>query len=640
MKNRSWIFLAGVLFLGLFTLEASAEVRLPKIFGDHMVLQRDVPVRIWGWAEPGERVQVVMQGQRNSTRTGRNGKWEITLAPLKTGGPYEMIIKGKNTITLGDILVGDVWLASGQSNMQWTVQQSANAAEEIKNADHPGIRLYTVSRGMSEFPLDDIEGGQWLVCLPGNIASFSAVAWYFGRKLHYELDVPIGLIASSWGGTVAEAWMSREAVSRHDDFSNTMLNTPFTIENARSESLTMMEQWKQERDNHDEGRKLNWHLPGLDDSDWQSMPLPGIWENNGLPAVDGVVWFRKEFNLTQEQAQKPLYLHLGRIQDLDETFVNGQLTGSMSGQGNLRNYQVDPSVLRSGRNVVSVRVTDTGGNGGITGPNLYALSETNIEFLSGNWKYKTGSVAPAPRQGVNPNSFPSLLYNAMINPVTRFAIRGTIWYQGESNAARAEQYRTLFPMLIDDWRRQWNQPHMPFLFVQLANFMQPDDKPTDSNWARLREAQKMTLNRDHTGMAVIIDIGEANDIHPQNKQDVGLRLALQALKISYGRQIVASGPVFSSMQPEGGSIRLSFESVGEGLAARDKYGYLKGFAVAGADKIFHWAEARIEGTQVVVSSPQVAAPVAVRYAWGNNPDDANLYNSENLPASPFRTDDW
>jgi sialate O-acetylesterase len=637
MQRRSFIILTGVLFFMLISMESAAEVKLPLIFGDNMVLQREVPVRIWGQAQAGERVQVMIQGQRKSVRAGSNGKWQITLDPMKAGGPLQMIVKGKNTITFNNILVGDVWLAGGQSNMQWSVLQSANAEEEIKRADHPDIRLFTVKRSMSDSPLDDIEGGQWLVCSPENIGSFSAVAYFFGRKLYHELNVPVGLISSSWGGTVAEAWMSREAIEMHEDFAN--LEREFTIDKALIESEQIFEQWIQEIDAKDEGRKNNWQLPQTDDSQWLTMNLPALWERNGLQG-DGIVWFRRDFDLTPEQAQKPLYLNLGQIQDRDQTYINGQLVGSKSNQTEARYYTLDPSILKSGRNVIAVRVTDTGGNGGITGPYLYTLSENQIHFLSGIWKYNPGAMAAAPRRGVHPNSFPSLLYNAMISPITSFAIRGTIWYQGESNAGRAQQYQTLFPMLINDWRRQWNQPDMPFLFVQLANFMQPDDKPTDSNWARLREAQKLTLGLKNTGMAVIIDIGEANDIHPQNKQDVGLRLALQALKISYNKDIVASGPVYKSMQKEGNTLRLTFDEVGEGLIARDKYGYLKGFAISGPDQVFHWAEARIEGTQIVVASPNVSQPLAVRYAWGNNPDDANLYNLENLPASPFRTDDW
>jgi sialate O-acetylesterase len=392
------------------------------------------------------------------------------------------------------------------------------------------------------------------------------------------------------------------------------------------------------------GKIQNWQNPDFDDSSWGKMNLPGLWESTTLPDVDGVVWFRKEITLSASQVRQNMILNLGSIDDSDYTYINGKLAGQTIDKHNEnRRYEIPAQHLVEGRNVIAVRVIDTGGGGGFHGmeDQLYYVAGTDKVSMASDWKYAVGIKSSAPPQAASgPNIFPSLLFNGMIKPIIPFAIRGAIWYQGESNASRHKQYQTLFPLLINDWRKQWDNPEMPFLFVQLANFMQVDRKPVDSDWARLREAQTMTLSLPKTGQAVIIDIGDADDIHPTNKQDVGKRLALAALKISYDKDIVYSGPMYKSMKVDGSLIRLDFDHMGSGMVAKDKYGYLKGFAIAGADKVFHWAKARFDGNQILVYSPEVPNPVAVRYAWGNNPEDANLYNKEELPASPFRTDNW
>jgi sialate O-acetylesterase len=480
MTMRSKGYIALFFMLAVLPGNLSASIRMPAIFSDNMVLQREVPVRIWGWADPGERVTVILGDQKKSARAGRDGRWEASLPPMRAGGPFQLRVQGKSSVTLSNILVGDVWLCSGQSNMEWPVSRSADADLEISGADYPGIRLFTVPRHMAASPQNDLAGGSWEECSPKTVNSFSAAGYFFGRHIHREEGVPVGLIQAAWGGTVAETWISRETMTSIDDF--------------------------------------------------------------------------REFITRRD------------IADLER------------------------------------------------------------------------SLSEAERPG--PNSFPTLLFNGMINPVIPFALKGVIWYQGESNAGRAYQYREIFPSLITDWRKQWGQEDLPFIFVQLANFMAPADDPSESGWAELREAQAMALSLPATGMAVAIDIGEADDIHPLNKQDVGKRLALSALKVAYGRDIVHSGPVCSSMSIEGDRIRLGFTSAGSGLMVADRYGYLKGFAIAGEDRKFHWARAFIENDRVVVYSERVKQPVAVRYAWGNNPGDANLYNIEGLPALPFRTDDW
>ena len=622
-----------------------AAIKMPRIFSDNMVLQRETPLKIWGWADPRERVSVSIEGQNKSTRADRNGQWSVILDPLNAGGPYELTVRGQNTLTFNNILIGDVWLGSGQSNMQWSVRQSDNPEEEISMANYPQIRLFTVPRLISSEPVDDLESGEWLVCTPENIRNFSAVAYYFGRYLHGEMKIPIGIIHSSWGGTIAETWMSREAISQHVDFTDKMQEAPvFDLEKMEQNTQRNLEKWTENIEKKDLGRQNNWEHPDLDDHNWEEMDLPVLWEQAGLPNLDGVVWFRKEFFLEKAQTEQSMILNLGPVDDSDYTYINGNLVGKTIDQFNVnRRYEVPKEYLKEGRNTIAVRVIDTGGGGGIWGDEsqMFYFAGTKKVSLSGLWKYNVGiKIDSPPRAATGPNAFPTLLFNGMINPITSFSIRGTIWYQGESNAGRAYQYRSLFPLLINDWRKQFNNPEMPFLFVQLANFMQTDRIPGDSQWAELREAQAMALSLPYTAMAVAIDIGEADDIHPRNKQDVGKRLALAALKVSYGKDIVHSGPVYQSNVVDGNKIRLNFSNTGSGLSINDKYGYLKAFAVAGEDQIFHWAKAYLEDDQVIVYSDAVKNPVAVRYAWSNNPEDANLYNQEGLPASPFRTDDW
>ena len=372
------------------------------------------------------------------------------------------------------------------------------------------------------------------------------------------------------------------------------------------------------------------------------MELPGYIESNGLQGVDGIVWFRKEITLSADEAKQKSTLYLAKINDSDSTYINGVLIGSTRLQAEKsRVYSIDASLLKPGKNIITVRIEDIGGMGGVYGnpATLYLQSGDHNISLVGSWKYKVGIVKF--NAVLSPNSYPTLLYNAMIHPLVPFAIKGAIWYQGESNAERAKQYRRVFPDLIKDWRAHWNQGDFPFLFVQLANFKKQDSIPVESDWAELREAQTMTLALPNTGMAVTTDVGEALDIHPKNKQTVGLRLALAGLKVAYQKDIVYTGPVYQSMNVEGNKVTLTFDQIGSGIKIKDKYGYLKGFAIAGEDHQFHWATGKITGVNTLqISSSEVQYPVAVRYAWSNNPEDANLYNSADLPASSFRTDSW
>lgn len=624
------------------------EVTLPKVFTSNMVLQRDKTVQIWGWADKNEKVKIYFNNQVVATRADKNGAWDAELSAMEAGGPYELVIKGKNDIKLENILIGDVWICSGQSNMAWQVQNSNHAEEEMANANYEDIRLFTVPRELKFEPAKDISGGEWLVCNPENVASFSAVGYFFGRHIHKEIGVPVGLISDNWGGTVVETWISEEAVSTIDDFSNQLeemksIDLESDLKKTEERRKQLLEDIGEEKGIVD-GKAL-WARSGIDLSEWKNMQIPQLWENAGLNGVDGTVWFRSEFNLTEEEAENPVSVYLGPIDDSDVSYINGKEIGSTTDKyDEPRIYFVPEEIVKPGKNTLVVKVIDTGGGGGIYGDkdDLYIQTSQGKIALGGEWKYRISpsglKINPVQR---SPNSYPTLLFNGMINPVIPFTIKGAIWYQGESNASRAYQYRKLFPLMINDWRNKWGQGDFPFLFVQLANFKQPVDEPKDDEWAELREAQLMTLSVPNTGMAVTIDIGEADDIHPRNKQEVGRRLGLAAEKVAYDKDVVYSGPLYKSMEKDGDKIKIHFSNVGSGLQVRDKYGYLQGFSIAGPDKEFKWAKAYIEDENtVVVYNNMVKQPVAVRYAWAANPDDANLYNKEGLPASPFRTDEW
>ncbi|MEM1136190.1 MAG: sialate O-acetylesterase [Bacteroidota bacterium] len=643
-KMKATIILCLCTFLLIFQSYAKVEPAL--LFSDHMVLQRNVEVPVWGWAAKRERITVEFNNQVIQTKADKSGKWMLKLAPTAAGGPYKMTIKGKNnTIVIEDILVGEVWVCSGQSNMEWMVKNSNDAEKEIANANDKLIRHFKVSREISSKVKDKLPGGKWDVCSSETVSTFTAVGYFFAKQLRAKLNVPIGLVNSSWGGTNVETWTSSGAIStipKYTKIANDMQN--LNMEEMYAQQLADLKAKIGDFPEKDAGikdGKAIWAASDLDDAQWSDMNLPGLWENKGLPGVDGVVWFRKAVELTDEEAAQKYTLHLSKIDDSDKAWINGELVGQTKDAYNEeRKYEVASGILKPGKNVITIRIEDTGGGGGVWGAaeifKLASLQKT-IE-LAGSWKYKIGEGKVAAKK--SPNSYPSLLFNAMLNPLIPYAMKGVIWYQGESNAGQAYTYRALFPLLIKDWREKWGAGDFPFLWVQLANFKEVAEQPIGSDWAELREAQTMTLSLPNTGQAVIIDIGEADDIHPRNKQDVGLRLSLAARKIAYGEEIVYSSPMYKEMKLEGNKVRISFDHTGSGLMIKDKYGYINGFAVAGADKKFHWAMAELVGDEVVIYSDKVSNPVAVRYGWADNPDDLNLYNKEGLPACPFRTDDW
>jgi sialate O-acetylesterase len=642
---KTFLFITFISLIGNFNV--NAEVKLPRIFSSNMVLQKGIDNPVWGWANKGEQITVTFNNQSVRTKTDKNGKWSVKLPVQEYGGPYTMTVKGKNTIVFDNILIGEVWVCSGQSNMEFQVGQAINAVNEIATANFPKIRLFTVPKTVSQFPENDISSGEWEECSPETVSDFSAVAYFFGRDIFRELNVPIGLIHTSWGGTVAETWSSAETISKDPDLKGNLDELKqMDLSKYKEEKMAQIKKILggevSDKDLGMENGKAVWAAPDFNDSNWKTIKTPIYWEQQGFTDIDGIAWYRKEIILTEEQSNANATLHLGKIDDADITFVNGVEIGKTNSYDKDRVYTIESKILKPGKNIIAVRVDDTGGNGGIWGDSkdLYFDFKNEKMDISGDWKFRI-SKAMVGNLSIGPNSYPTLLFNGMINPILPYGIKGAIWYQGESNAGRAKQYQRVFPDVIKDWRTHWNQGDFPFLFVSLANFYPPVETPVESDWAELREAQTKTLSLPNTGMALSIDIGEANDIHPKNKQDVGKRLALNALKIAYNKNIVFSGPMYKSVDFKDGKAFITFSETGSGLKAKDKYGYLKGFTIAGADKKFKWAKAEIiDNKTIVVYSEEIKDPKSVRYGWANNPDDLNLYNVEGLPANPFRTDDW
>ena len=613
-----------------------------------MVLQRDVENPIWGWATPGEKVTVFARDQKVTATTDETGKWMIMLPPMQVGDPFSIRVNGaENEIEISNVLIGEVWICSGQSNMEWTVNRSGNPDEERNNANYPVIRHIKVNRKVGNAPFEDCETTGWQVCSPETAGEFTAVGYYFGRKLHKELNVPIGLINTSWGGTIVEAWTSADSLKAHPDFTeriNRIARNVKNMEAAQAEFEQAIQSWQEKYDSAlEESRKTS--VDQLDDQSWKEIKAPGRWEQQGYRRFDGIAWYRKTVQLPQSLVGKELQLSLAMIDDQDKTFVNGKKVGETAGWNKPRKYTIPSALNDKAAMTITVQVNDTGGGGGIYGQaSELSISTENEDAISlaGKWKFKIddslNSLPPRPKApGFNGPNNPTALYNAMVHPLIPIQFKGVIWYQGESNASRAYQYRELFPLLIKDWRKKWNR-EFPFYWVQLANFRRASQEPGPSDWAELREAQSMTLQLPQTGEAVIIDIGDARDIHPKNKQDVGKRLAGLAMKNDYGFDMVSSGPRYREMAVENSKIRLKFDHA-NGLRSSDSKPLAR-FEIAGDDKKFVWATATIDGQDVVVQSDSVDTPVAVRYAWANNPEGCNLTNATGLPASPFRTDAW
>lgn len=640
MKKRIKILLICSLSVMVWALRA--EVKVAHIFSDNMVLQQNQPIKIWGVADRNETVEVKFRQQTKKVKADKKGNWSVQLSPETYGGPYTLEVKGKsNVISLNNILIGEVWLCSGQSNMEWTVANSMNAPKEIAQADFPQIRAFNVKKDMSFSPQSDLTGS-WDVCSPETVGNFSAVGYFFARKLYQELNIPIGIINSSWGGTDVETWTSGDMFFSLPDKYMARYNQP-EFDNI-DDFIKKNEESKKAYDhafNNDIGLQEGWFKPSYNAGSWNKMSVPKVWDGE-LANADGIIWFRYELTLPDNVAGKKAKIHLSTIDDNDVTWINGTKIGETNGYSAERIYEIPANVLVGGKNAIVVKITDDASIGGFWGDpeKMYLEVDGKPYSVSGEWQYKASAITTDFNfVNTSPNMYPTLLYNAMIHPIIRYPIKGAIWYQGENNAGAAYHYRTLFPAMINDWRAKWGY-EFPFYWVQLANFMAKENEPEDCAWAELREAQTLTLSLPQTGQAVITDIGDANDIHPRNKQDVGVRLALHALNKDYGKNnVFCESPTYRSMEISGDKAILSFDHTASGLVCNNRYGYIEGFAIAGADKKFVWAKAWLDGNKVVVSSEKVKNPVAVRYSWSNNPD-VNLYNSAGLPVTPFKTDNW
>jgi sialate O-acetylesterase len=633
----------SIVFLFLtFCILANANVRLPLLFSDGMVLQRNKAIPVWGWADAYEKVEVHFNKQSKTITSDKNGKWMVSLNAEKAGGPFELSITGKNKIVITNVLVGEVWICSGQSNMEFQVYKAMNPEKEINDSNYPMIRHFGVAQDLSGSPKEDLKAGKWEVCSKENVGNFTAVGCFFAKKLYTELKIPIGIINTSWGGTCVETWTSHQAFEKSDEFKGMIAEVPAvdmvsifeTYKKSVLDNIKKVQGFDVTMDNEIQFKELDFK-----DANWPEIKVPSLWENQQIGNIDGVVWMRKTIVLSAEEAKKEAILYLSKVDDEDITYVNGVQVGTNNIWETKRIYKIPAGVLKEGTNVIAVRIVDYTGGGGIYGD----PADLKIDFkdsnmpLDGLWKFNVVQVKIA----ISPNSYPSLLYNAMINPLIPYAFQGVLWYQGEANVTRAKQYKKAFPIMINDWRSKWNQGSFPFYFVQLSTFNEFNGNSiTGSRWAELREAQTQTLQLSNTGMAVTTDIGNAKDIHPTNKQDVGARLASIALNNVYSKKMICSGPMYKSMEIKGSQIVLIFNNIGSGLSTSDNTENVKGFEIAGADKVFHVAKAIIKDNKVIVSSEAVPNPVAVHYGWADDDTEINLFNKEKFPASPFRTDDW
>ncbi|MET3121298.1 sialate O-acetylesterase [Oxalobacteraceae bacterium GrIS 2.11] len=629
---------SGLLALFAVMELAHADVSLPRLLGDGVVLQRDKPVRIWGWADEGEQVTVQFAQQRLTTRA-RSGHWQLIFKPVKTGQTYQISVQGKNRITLHDVQIGDVWITSGQSNMELPISLVASRYPDlIQTTDLPLVREFFVPVIYSfDGPQKDFPTGQWKTATPGNLPGFSAVGFFYARSLYQQYHIPIGLISIATGGSPAESWMSEQALLDYPDYlaRYKKLSDPAVRQQTISDENARVAAWYAKANSADPGLPQGWNKADFDDTNWPTLTVPGLFHAQQIDFSNGVIWLRKTVTLSQAAAQLPAQIFLGAMVDGDEVWINDQAVGSTTYQYPMRVYPLAANVLHAGRNSIAIRLTSYSSGPGFVRDKLYAL-QLGIERLSleGAWHYRIGMQCGALPETTTLHYQPETQFNAKLAPVLHTAIRGVIWYQGESNTGRPKEYATLFPAMIRDWRHQFGQGDFPFLYVQLANFMEAHEEPTESNWAQTRQAQREALAVKNTGMAVAIDVGEWNDIHPLNKQDVGERLGLLARKISYGEHdLIASGPLAIKLTKRAAGLLVHFEHSASPLLIKGKA--LTQIAIAGEDHQFHWAEARIIGDALLVWNAQVANPRSVRYAWADNPAGANLFNAAGLPASPF-----
>jgi len=640
-------YLSGFIILFLLSAHTYSQVKLPAIFRDSMILQRDDHINVWGWASKNEKVKIKFNGKIYKAIAAADGKWLARLSPMIAGGPYTMEISARNKIVINEILVGDVWFCSGQSNMVHQMNiHDVTYAKDIAEANYPQIRQFWIPTATNlQGLLDDLSPVNqnsfgWKAAVGDNVRPFSAVAYFFARHIYDNYHIPIGIINASVGGTPIEAWTSEEGLKDFSTiFATIQKNKDTSYVNNLNRAATAANKPQQENDLGTTG-ELKWYDASYSPKGWKPINIPGYWEDQGIKELNGIVWYRKEIDIPSSMTGKAARIFLGRIVDADALYINGKEVGRTAYLYPQRRYRVPQDLLKTGKNIFVIRVTNNGGKGGFVPDKPYCLFTGNDTIdLKGTWQYKVGDVfAPRPAgvSAIVAQNQPTALYNAMVAPVINYTIKGFLWYQGEANTSRAEEYAKLQPAQITDWRNKWKQGNLPFLFVQLPGFMDYNYLPSESNWAVLRESQLKSLSLPNTAMAVAIDLGEWNDIHPDNKKDVGKRLALAALKLTYGKEVVHSGPVYESSVIDGNKITIHFKN-SNGLITNDGEAPSE-FAIAGDDKKFIWAKAKIDGDKVIVWNDTLREPRYVRYSWADNPVNPNLYNKAGLPASPFRTD--
>ncbi len=648
-----------MLAMALIGVPASSKVVLPSVYTDNMVVQQLSTLRIHGKATPGSQVTLQTSWSRmaQQVEADATGEWYMEVGTPKAGGPHTLTFSDGEELTLSNVMAGEVWLGSGQSNMEMPVAgwgKVLNYEEEIRNANYPSIRLFQVKRETDVQKRDRFnlayDMGGWQECSPQTVPEFSALCYFFALRLWEELKVPVGVIDDNWGGTPCEAWVSADALGAVTGFKDQverMRALGFNRQAIQEDNDARTTAWLQAVEKGDKGTygAMPWHTAELDDSQWGTMELPTHWEKAGLPGLDGVVWFRRTIEVPAAWEGKQLTLSLGPVDDADVTYWNGTRVGATEGYDTPRTYTIDARLVKAGKATIVVRVNDISSEGGIWGkPTQMALMQGNERMeLAGAWRYAVGydlRQAGARPLAINHPHYPTVLFNAMIHPLIDFPVKGILWYQGCTNVGRETQHEVLFQTLIHDWRKQWQNPDMPFYFVQLANYLAPSDLQPESAWAFLRESQARALCLPNTGMVCNIDLGDAQDIHPKTKREVGRRMAAIALHHTYGQKKVSwTAPVYKDYTvDEEGRVTITFRQP-EGCESLVEEDNLPGFIIASADRRWHVAKARTEGDKVVVWADDVPRPVAVRYGWADNPT-CTLRTASGLHVAPFRTDDW
>lgn len=629
-------------------INVSAQLKIARLFSDHMVLQRNQAVPIWGWANANEKVTVSIASQTLTVKAAKDGKWKVVINPVQAGGPYQLnVTANSGNISVTDILFGDVWLCSGQSNMEFTVKQAADFVNEKADADFNGIRHFFVSHTVTLKPEEDLPNGEWKICSPQTVGDFTAVGYFFAKELYKHSKVPIGLLHASWGGSQIEGWISKEGMLSSDEFKEYASHLPKNWDEAdqmleRNIKEKLFGNAAKEITADDE---LNYIKPGYDFSHWHTAgTILSQWDWLGIWAWRGNGYMAKSISIPAEMVAMETTLGLAACYSQNEIYINGKKIWSGTEKGP-KQIKVPPFTWIAGSNSLVIKankVIEPSGYGmGLMGSAkdmFVAAAGLSVPIPTDNWKLMPAFAEPHTYAHLS-NNVGTAIYNGMIAPLVPYAVRGVLWYQGEANTGRAYQYRKAFPLLIEDWRKKWGT-NFDFYYVQLANHGDYQSSNEGSGWAELREAQTMTLKVPKTGMAVTIDIGDAKNIHPTNKQDVGKRLAANALKLTYGENIIFSGPMYQSVRFDQDKAILSFINIGSGLMVKDRFGYVKGFEIAGEDKKFYYAKAEIAGDKIIVYHPLKMKAVAVRYGWADSPDDVNMYNKEGFPMCPFRTDNW